>query len=172
MLAVLDVFVEPAILTVPLPWSRGHSRSILQHLFEVSMATGAATVFGIPSVSVVNTVMFAPDRRPRLVALLAAIHRGVRKYANGSLPQRPSQVEHLPGATPGHRGAPSRNPASNSGAFRSASGRSVAVGLVAELQAAGALNSGCAHAATLRAKFRREASCFAGTKRFDKIGCP
>jgi uncharacterized membrane protein YccC len=43
-----------------------------QHVFEVSMARGAAIAVGILSIAVVNTLMFAPDRQRRLVPQLAA----------------------------------------------------------------------------------------------------
>jgi hypothetical protein len=39
----------------------------------------AAIAVGILSMAVVNTLMFAPDRQPRLVAQLAAIRRRVRE---------------------------------------------------------------------------------------------
>ena len=45
------------------------------------MASGTAIAVGILSMAVVNTLMFAPDRQPRLVAQLAAIRRRVREYA-------------------------------------------------------------------------------------------
>jgi uncharacterized membrane protein YccC len=64
-----------------------------QHVFEVSMASGAAIAVGILSVAVVNTLMFAPGRQPRLVAQLAAIRRRVREYPTaafrGEQPSRP-----------------------------------------------------------------------------------
>jgi uncharacterized membrane protein YccC len=60
-----------------------------QHVFESGMARGAAIVVGILSMAVVNTLMFAPDRQPRLVAQLAAIHRRVREYARAALRGEP-----------------------------------------------------------------------------------
>ena len=50
-----------------------------QHVFEVSMASGAAIAVGILSMAVVNTLMFAPDRQPRLVA---SSRRSVAAFAN------------------------------------------------------------------------------------------
>jgi uncharacterized membrane protein YccC len=55
------------------------------HVFESSMARGAAIVIGIVSVTVVNDVMSAPDRHPRVVARLAEIHRRIRDYAKAAL---------------------------------------------------------------------------------------
>jgi uncharacterized membrane protein YccC len=52
-----------------------------QRVFEFGMARGAAIAVGIVSMAVVNSLMFAPDRQPRLLAQLTAIHRRVREYA-------------------------------------------------------------------------------------------
>src|SRR5262245_27301233 len=52
-----------------------------QHVFEVSMARGAAIAVGILSIAIVNGVLFAPERQAQLLAELAAIHRRVREYA-------------------------------------------------------------------------------------------
>ena len=62
-----------------------------QHVFEVSMASGAAIAVGILSMAVVNTLMFAPDRQPRLVAQLAAIRRRVREYATAAFRGEPAK---------------------------------------------------------------------------------
>src|SRR5262249_36799550 len=55
-----------------------------QHVFESGMARGAAIAVGILAIAVVNTLVLAPDRQPRLVAQLTALHRRVRKYATAA----------------------------------------------------------------------------------------
>ena len=60
-----------------------------QHVFESGMARGAAIAVGILSIAVVNTLIFAPDHQPRLVAQLAALRRRVREYASAALRREP-----------------------------------------------------------------------------------
>jgi uncharacterized membrane protein YccC len=55
------------------------------HLFESSMARGAAIIIGIMSMTFVNDVLSAPDRHPRLAAQLAEIHRRIRASAKAML---------------------------------------------------------------------------------------
>jgi uncharacterized membrane protein YccC len=117
-----------------------------QHVFEASMARGAAIAVGILSMAVVNTLMFAPDRYPRLVAQLAVIRRRVRAYAS------PASHDELGNSTTFLtllREIVALRPEiasvaleSSSGSVRSVAARSAAVGLVAELQAARILNTG------------------------------
>src|SRR5262249_14181640 len=63
-----------------------------QHVFEASMARCAAIAVGVLSMTVVNTLMFAPDRHPRLVAQLTAIHRRVREYGSAAFCVRPGNA--------------------------------------------------------------------------------
>ena len=117
-----------------------------QHVFESGMARGAAIVVGILSMAVVNTFMFAPDRQSRLVTQLAAIRRRVREYATAAFRGEPAKsttflalLQEIVVLRPE---IPSVALESSSGSVRSVAARSVAVGLVAELQAARILNSG------------------------------
>jgi uncharacterized membrane protein YccC len=120
-----------------------------QHVFESGMARGAAIAVGILSIAVVNTLMFAPDRQPRLVAQLAAIHRRVRGYASAALRGEPAKsttslalLRDIVALRPEIASVALE---SSSGPVTSAAARSVAVGLVAELQAARAFDKGRAH---------------------------
>jgi uncharacterized membrane protein YccC len=117
-----------------------------QHVFESGMARGAAIAVGILSMAVVNTLMFAPERQPRLVAQLAAIHSRVRAYAAAAFRGEPAKstaflalLREIVALRPE---IPSVALESSSGYVRSVAARSAVVGLVAELQAARILNSG------------------------------
>jgi uncharacterized membrane protein YccC len=55
-----------------------------RHVFESGMARGAAIAVGILSMAVINTLMYAPDRHPRLIVQLAVIRRRVREYASAA----------------------------------------------------------------------------------------
>jgi uncharacterized membrane protein YccC len=111
-----------------------------QHVFEASMARGAAIAVGILSIAIVNTLMFAPDRQSRLVAQLAAIHRRVREYARATFRGEPGNsttfltlLREIVALRPA---IASTALESSSGSARSTAARSAAVALVAELQAA------------------------------------
>jgi uncharacterized membrane protein YccC len=110
------------------------------HVFESGMARGAAIAIGILSTAVVNTLIFAPDRQPRLVAQLAAIHRRVREYASTVFRGQPGNsttfltlLREIVALRPEIASVALE---SSSGHVRSAAARSAAVALVAELQAA------------------------------------
>jgi uncharacterized membrane protein YccC len=120
-----------------------------QHVFESGMARGAAIAVGILSMAVVNALALAPDGQPRLAAQLAAIHRRVREYATGAFRGEPAKsttfltlLRDIMTLRPEIASVAFE---SSSGPVRSAAARSVAVGLVAELQAARAINNGRAH---------------------------
>jgi uncharacterized membrane protein YccC len=109
-----------------------------QHVFESGLARGAAIAVGILSIAVVNTLIFASDHQPGMLAQLTAVHRRVREYARS---------HREPGSTLAFltllREIVALRPAissvaleSSSGSIRSAAARSAAVALVAELQAA------------------------------------
>jgi Sec-independent protein translocase protein TatA len=53
------------------------------------MARGAAIAVGILSITVVNDLLFAPDRLPRLVAQLTTIYRRIRDYAKAMILNEP-----------------------------------------------------------------------------------
>jgi hypothetical protein len=90
--------------------------------------------------------MFAPDRHPRLIVQLAAIRRRVREYASTAFRGEPGNsttfltlLREIVALRPE---IASLALESSSGSVRSVAARSVAVGLVAELQAARISNSG------------------------------
>jgi uncharacterized membrane protein YccC len=66
------------------------------HVFESSMARGAAICVGIISITIVNDLLLAPHRHPKLLAQLTDIHRRVREHAVGAV--RGRAVEHLDSA--------------------------------------------------------------------------
>src|SRR5262249_5953949 len=119
-----------------------------QHVFESGMARGAAIAVGILSMAVINTLMDAPDRHPRLIVQLAAIRRRVREYASTAFRGEPAKsitflalLQEIVALRPE---IPSVALESSSGSVRSVAARSAAVGLVAELQAARMLNNDAA----------------------------
>jgi uncharacterized membrane protein YccC len=116
-----------------------------QHVFESGMARGAAIAVGILSMAVVNTLMYTPDRHPRLVMQLAAFRRRVREYASAAFRGEPGSsttfltlLREIVALRPEIASVALE---SSSGSVRSVTARSVAVGLIAELQAARILNS-------------------------------
>lgn len=132
-----------------------------QHVFESGMARGAAIVVGILSITLVNTLMLAPDRQPRLVAQLSAIHRRVCAYARAAVTGGSGDATFLTllGDIVGLRPEiASVAPESSSGAVVRAAACSTAVSLIAELQAARIVNSGCSRGgdAQTEASARRE----------------
>jgi uncharacterized membrane protein YccC len=111
-----------------------------QLVFESGMARGAAVAVGILSITVVNDVLFAPDRHPQLLAQLAAIHRRVRGYAKAVIRNEPT--DSLASAAALTRELVALRPKitslateASSGPVRSAAARSATVALVAELHA-------------------------------------
>ncbi|MBV8577598.1 MAG: FUSC family protein [Acetobacteraceae bacterium] len=116
-----------------------------QHVFESGMSRGAAIAVGIMSMAVINTLMHTPDRHARLIAQLAAIRRRVREYASAAFRGEPGNsttfVTLLHEIVVLRPEIASVALESSSGSVGSVAARSVAVGLVAELQAARILNS-------------------------------
>jgi uncharacterized membrane protein YccC len=111
-----------------------------QRVFEFGMARGAAIAVGVLSMAVVNSLMSAPDRQPRLLAQLTAIHRRVREYARTSFRGKAGNtttfltlLQEIVALRPEIASVALE---SSSGSVRSAAARSAAVALVAELQAA------------------------------------
>jgi hypothetical protein len=93
--------------------------------------------------------MFAPNRQSRLAAQLAAMHRRVREYATAAFRGEPGNsttfltlLQQIVALRPEMESVALE---SSSGPVRSTAARSVAVGLVAELQAARASNNDRAH---------------------------
>ncbi|NEU97117.1 FUSC family protein [Bradyrhizobium uaiense] len=123
-----------------------------QSVFDASVERGAAIAVGIMSIAVVNALTSAPDRHSQLATQLAAIHRRVREYASAALNGERSDsaafvvlVRDIVGLRPDLASVAFE---SSSGSVGSAAARSVAVGLIAELQAARALNAGSSDIAT------------------------
>jgi uncharacterized membrane protein YccC len=52
-----------------------------EHVFESSMARGAAICVGIISITIVNDLLLAPHHHPKLLIQLTDIHRRVREHA-------------------------------------------------------------------------------------------
>ena len=116
-----------------------------QHVFESGVARGAAIAVGVLSMAVINTLMYTPDRHPRLMVQLAAIRRRVREYASAAFRGEPANsttfltlLREIVVLRPEIASVALE---SSRGSVRSAAARSVAVGLVTELQAARILNS-------------------------------
>jgi uncharacterized membrane protein YccC len=116
-----------------------------QHVFESGMARGAAIAVGILSMAVINTLMYTPDRHPRLLVQIAAIRRRVHEYASAALHGEPGNsttfltlLREIVMLRPEIASVALE---SSSGSAGSVAARSTAVGLVAELQAARILNS-------------------------------
>jgi uncharacterized membrane protein YccC len=110
-----------------------------QLVFESGMARGAAVAVGILSITVVNDLLFAPDRHPQLLAQLAAIHRRVRDYAKAMIRNEPTDplasaalTRELVALRPEITSLATE---ASSGPVRSVAARNAAVALVAELHA-------------------------------------
>ena len=127
------------------------------HVFESSMARGAAICVGIISVTLVNDLLLAPHRHPKLLAQLTDIHRRVRQHANKAL--RGRAVEHFDSARLIGEIAALRPEISglavesSDGHMRTAAAHNAAAALVTEIHAARMLNAlpVIADAATRRA---------------------
>ena len=111
-----------------------------QHVFESSMARGAAIAVGIAAVALVNDLLAAPDSFPQLASQLAALHRRVRDYAKPVPSDEATDAATAAGLL---RDIAALRPEiaslateSASGSIRSAAARSAAVALVAAVHAA------------------------------------
>jgi uncharacterized membrane protein YccC len=113
-----------------------------QHVFESSMARGAAIIVGVLAITIVNDLLAAPDQHPRLAAQLESLRLRLRvaNYAQ--------RAEVMPAITAValFREIVALRPEiaslaaeSSSGPARSATARNAMVGLVVELFAARAL---------------------------------
>jgi len=134
-----------------------------QHVFESSVARGAAITVGIAAVAFVNDLLAAPDSFPRLASQLAALHARVGDYAKPVPRDEATDAATAAGLL---RDIAALRPEitslateSASGSIRSAAARSTAVALVAAVHAARVLNAvfaatnpamGDTRAATLR----------------------
>jgi uncharacterized membrane protein YccC len=113
------------------------------HVFEAAMDRGAAIAVGVLSITLVNDLLFAPDRHPQLAEQLAALHRRVRSYAQAVIRGEATDavaVAALMREIVALRPDISSLAAESSGGpARSAAARSAMVTLVAELRAVRAL---------------------------------
>jgi uncharacterized membrane protein YccC len=115
------------------------------HVFESSMARGAAIVIGIVSITFVNDLLSAPDRHPRLAHQLDNIHRRVRDLAKMAIrggTDKPSDSAGLIAEIAALRPEiASLAVESSSGPVRSSAARNTSAALLAELHAARALTA-------------------------------
>jgi uncharacterized membrane protein YccC len=116
-----------------------------QRVFEAAVARGAAIGVGIAAVALVNDLFAVPDNHPRIGYQLAAIHRRIRAYAKAVIRGEttdPATAAGLLRDTALLRSEiASIATESSSGSIRSVAARGTVVALVAELQAARALNA-------------------------------
>jgi uncharacterized membrane protein YccC len=114
-----------------------------QRVFESGFTRGAAIAVGIVSIAIVNNLLLAPDRYPRLLVQLAAMHRRIREYAKAVIRD---EARNATAAATLMREIVALRPEiaslameTSSGSLRSAAARSTMVALVAELHAVRAL---------------------------------
>jgi uncharacterized membrane protein YccC len=116
-----------------------------QRVFETAVARGGAISVGIVAIAVVNDLLAAPDNHPKLASRLAALHYRVRVYAKalirGEAPDAATAAGLLRDIAALRPEMASLATESASGRIRSAAAGSTAVALVAELQAARALQA-------------------------------
>src|SRR5215831_12208634 len=110
-----------------------------QRVFESGFARGAGIVVGILSMTIVNSLLLAPDRYPRLMVQLEALHRRIREYAKTVIRD---EVTDAAAAATLMREIVALRPEiaslateASSGPLRDAAARSTMVALVAELHA-------------------------------------
>src|SRR6516162_11200612 len=114
-----------------------------QRVFESGVSRGAAIAVGVLSITLVNNLLLAPDRYPRLLVQLAAMHRRIREYAKVVI--RDDVTDATAAATLMREIGGFRPEIANlatessSGSLRGAAARSTTVALVAELRAIRAL---------------------------------
>ena len=115
------------------------------HVFESSMARGAAIVIGVLSVTIINDLLSAPDRYPRLAAQLDEIHRRIRECAKqtifGEIIKPVTYASLIAEIVALRPEIASLTVESSSGPARGASAQNAATALVAELHALRALGA-------------------------------
>src|SRR6516164_7888001 len=114
-----------------------------QRVFESGFSRGAAIAVGALSITLVNNLLLAPDRYPRLMVQLTAIHRRIREYAKAVMQD---EVTDLTATALLKREMVALRPdiaslatEASSGPLRGAAARSTIVAFVAELHAIRAL---------------------------------
>jgi hypothetical protein len=114
-----------------------------QRVFESGFSRGAAIAVGVLSITLVNNLLLAPDRYPRLMVQLAAMHRKIREYAKAVIRDEVTDLtptallkREIVGLRPEIASLATE---ASSGPLRAAAARSTVVALVAELHAVRAL---------------------------------
>lgn len=110
------------------------------HVFDTGVQRGAAIAVGICALALVNDLLAAPDRHPRLAAQLTHLHRRVRDYAKAMVRHPTSDATTatllMREITALRSEISSLATESSSGPARGAAARSTVVALIAELHAA------------------------------------
>ncbi|OQW59347.1 MAG: hypothetical protein A4S14_05085 [Proteobacteria bacterium SG_bin9] len=113
------------------------------HVFDAAMDRGAAIAVGALSITLVNDLLFAPDRHPQIGVQLAALHRRVWSYAQSVIR---GEVVDVMAVAALIRDTVALRPditslaaESSSGSVRSAAARSAMVALISDLHAVRAL---------------------------------
>ena len=114
------------------------------HVFEAGMMRGASILIGIASLTIVNDLLFAPNRHNRLATQLADIRNRVGKYAKSAVlgeTRQPTESAGLLAEISSLRADTSSLAfESSSGPARSAAAHNAAAALVAQLHAVRSLN--------------------------------
>jgi uncharacterized membrane protein YccC len=115
-----------------------------EHVFEAGMMRGASILIGIASLTIVNDLLWAPDRHKKLVEQLADIRRRIGNYAKsailGETTQPMKSAALLAEISSLRPEISSLAFESSSGPARSVVGQNAAAALVAQLHAARSLN--------------------------------
>jgi uncharacterized membrane protein YccC len=114
------------------------------HVFEAGMMRGAGILIGIASVTIVNDLLWSPDRHTKLVAQLADIRRRIGDHAKAAIlgeAAKPTASAALLAEIAALRPEMATlSFESSSGPARSLAGQNAAAALVAELHAARGLD--------------------------------
>ena len=116
-----------------------------QIVFQTAVERGAAIGVGVAAVALVNDLLVVPDNHPRIGFQLSAVHHRIRAYAKaiirGEMTDPATAAGVLRDAALLRSELASLATESSSGPIRSGAARSTVVALVAEMQAARALNA-------------------------------
>ncbi|MDQ8727578.1 FUSC family protein [Bradyrhizobium sp. LHD-71] len=114
-----------------------------EHVFEAGMMRGAGILIGIASLTIVNDLLWSPDRHTKLIAQLADIRRRIGNQAKAAIlgePAKPTASAALLAEIAALRPEiATLSVESSSGPVRSIAGQNAAAALVAELHAARSL---------------------------------
>ena len=116
-----------------------------QIVFQTAVERGAAIGVGVAAVALVNDLLVVPDNHPRIGSQLSAVHHRIRAYAKAIIRGETTDPAMAAGvlrdAALLRSELASLATESSSGPIRSGAARSTVVALVAEMQAARALNA-------------------------------